>query len=50
LHTPILDFEATAEGAEWIDAIAAKAKERAAGRGVPAPLTVAGAAVLVVAS
>jgi hypothetical protein len=33
LHTPILDFEATAEGAEWIDAIAAKAKERAAGPG-----------------
>jgi Phosphotransferase enzyme family len=33
LHTPILDFEATAEGAEWIDAIAAKAKGRAAAPG-----------------
>jgi hypothetical protein len=33
LHTPILDFETTAAGAEWIDAIAAKAKERAAAPG-----------------
>jgi hypothetical protein len=33
LHTPILDFEATAAGAQWIDAIAAKAKERAAAAG-----------------
>jgi hypothetical protein len=29
-HSPALDFEATAAGAEWIDAIAAKAKSLAA--------------------
>jgi hypothetical protein len=32
-HAPIFDFGATAAGAEWIDAIAAKAKARASATG-----------------
>lgn len=36
LHTPILDFDASADGAAWIDAIAAKAKDRAMAPGEPA--------------
>lgn len=38
-HAPIFDFEATAAGVEWIDAIAAKAKARAVPDG-PAELVV----------
>lgn len=32
-HAPIFDFEATSDGAEWIDAIAARAKSLATGCG-----------------